>query len=65
LPNLTGYRAADLPSPIPESNGIVREAMTHKTIDRIIKLASSIANDAEAAVNCRPGVADRDRASTR
>jgi hypothetical protein len=30
--------------------------MTHKTIDRIIKLASSIANDAEAAVNCRPAV---------
>jgi hypothetical protein len=30
--------------------------MTHQTVDRIIKLASLIANDAEAAVDCRSAV---------
>jgi hypothetical protein len=30
--------------------------MTHQTIDRIIKLASAIASDAEAAVDCQPAV---------
>jgi hypothetical protein len=30
--------------------------MTHQTVDRIIHLANAIANDAEAAVNCRPAV---------
>jgi hypothetical protein len=30
--------------------------MTQQTVDRIIKLASSIANDAEAAVDGRPAV---------
>jgi hypothetical protein len=30
--------------------------MTHQTVNRIVKLARAIANDAEAAVDCRPAV---------